>query len=82
MKREVPMSGDRLLTLREVSERTGLAIPTLREMRRDGRGPDSFRLGTRVKVRESALEKWVAEAEAAEQARRTGGAAEQENANA
>jgi predicted DNA-binding transcriptional regulator AlpA len=61
--------GDRLLSLSEVSARTGFALSTLYEMRCHGAGPPSVRIGSRVKVRESALEQWIKAAEAAEQAR-------------
>jgi excisionase family DNA binding protein len=60
---------DQLLTLTEVSALTGLARSTLWQMRMRGQGPASFRLGNRVRVRESALEAWLAEQEAQEQTR-------------
>jgi excisionase family DNA binding protein len=63
---ENAVSKDQLLTLEEVSARTGLATQTLYQMRARGEGPASFRLGNRVRVRESALEAWLAEMEAAE----------------
>jgi excisionase family DNA binding protein len=60
---------DRLLTIEQVAELTGLSRSTLFQMRCQGRGPASLRISNRVRVRESALEAWLAEAEAAEQAR-------------
>jgi predicted DNA-binding transcriptional regulator AlpA len=75
-EREAP---DRLLSLSEVSERCGLAVTTLLQMRARGDGPPSFRLGARVRVKESDLQAWIAEAEAAEQARRA--AYREENTN-
>ena len=60
---------DRLLTLNEVAELTGLAPQTLWRLRQRGEGPASFRLRNRVRYRESALEAWLAEQEAQEQAR-------------
>lgn len=65
----VRMGEDHLLTLEEVAERTGLAVNTLHPMRARGQGPASFRLSNRVRVRESALEAWLAAQEAQEQAR-------------
>jgi predicted DNA-binding transcriptional regulator AlpA len=63
---------DRLLSVGEVSERCGYAMSTLYQLRSRGEGPPSFRLGNRVKVKESDLQAWIAEAEAAEQARLAG----------
>jgi excisionase family DNA binding protein len=60
---------DQLLSMREVAARTGLAVNTLHHMRMRGRGPASFRLGNRVRVRESALDAWLAEQEAQEKTR-------------
>jgi predicted DNA-binding transcriptional regulator AlpA len=61
--------GDQLLTMAEVSARTALAKQTLYQLRIRGEGPPSFRLSGRVRVRESALNEWIAQSEAAEQAR-------------
>jgi excisionase family DNA binding protein len=65
---------DQLLTIEEVSQRTGLACSTLYQMRARGEGPPSFRLGRQrgVRVRESALEAWLAEREAQEPSRIAG----------
>ena len=63
------MTEERLLTLQEVSDRTGLAVDTLRRLRMHGQGPASFLVCNRLRIRESALEGWLAEQEAAEQAR-------------
>jgi predicted DNA-binding transcriptional regulator AlpA len=63
-----PLS-DQLLTLNEVAARTGFALNSLHHMRMRGEGPASFRLSNRVRVRESALEAWLAAQEAQEQAR-------------
>jgi excisionase family DNA binding protein len=60
---------DQLLTMGEVAERTGIARQTLYQLRCRGEGPPTFRLGNVVRVRESALEQWISESEAAEQAR-------------
>ena len=60
---------DQLLTMNEVSKLTGLARSTLFQMRCGGAGPPSFKLSNRVRVRESALEAWLAEQEAQEAAR-------------
>jgi excisionase family DNA binding protein len=62
---------DQLLTIEQVAQRTGLARSTLFQMRLRGEGPPSFRIGTnRVRIRESALEAWLAECEQAEADRR------------
>jgi excisionase family DNA binding protein len=71
--------GEQLLSLVEAAQRCGFAVSTFREMRRHGRGPESFRIGNRVRIRESELERWLSEAEEAERARRTGRSTEQEN---
>jgi excisionase family DNA binding protein len=63
------MAEDRLLTLDEVAERTGLSRDTLYQMRHRGEGPASLRLSNRVRVKESALAAWLAQSEAAEQER-------------
>jgi predicted DNA-binding transcriptional regulator AlpA len=60
---------DRLLTMQEVSARTGLAISTLYQLRQRGEGVACFRLRGRLRCRESALNEWLARAEAEEQAR-------------
>ena len=61
----VPMK-DQLLSLNEVAARTGLAVNTLHHMRMRGQGPASFLVANRVRVRESALDEWLAEQEQAE----------------
>jgi predicted site-specific integrase-resolvase len=63
------MSEERLLTLQEVSDRCGIAVDTLRRLRMHGQGPASFLVCNRVRVKESALTAWLAQSEAAEQAR-------------
>jgi excisionase family DNA binding protein len=60
---------DQLLSIEQVAQRTGLARSTLFQMRCRGEGPPSFRIGNRVRIRESALEEWLSKAEAAEAAR-------------
>jgi excisionase family DNA binding protein len=57
---------DQLLTMNEVSELTGLARSTLWQMRCRGEGPPSFRIGNRVRIRQSAFEAWLAQCEQAE----------------
>ena len=60
---------DRILRLPEVSEITSFAVQTLYELRAQGRGPRSFKLGGRVAYRESAVRAWLEEQEQAEQER-------------
>jgi excisionase family DNA binding protein len=63
------MSEERLLTLKEVSARCGIAVDTLRRLRMNGQGPASFLVCNRVRVKESALNAWLAQQEQAEQER-------------
>jgi predicted DNA-binding transcriptional regulator AlpA len=63
---------DQLLSLAEVAARTGLAVNTLHHMRMRGRGPASFLVCNRVRVRESALDEWLAAQEQAEADRLAG----------
>jgi predicted DNA-binding transcriptional regulator AlpA len=63
------MTDERLLSLQEVSDRCGIAVDTLRRLRMHGQGPRSFLVANRVRVRESALEAWLAQQEQAEQER-------------
>jgi predicted DNA-binding transcriptional regulator AlpA len=57
---------DRILRLPEVAEITTLDESTLYQMRAQGRGPRSFKLGSRVAYRESSVRSWLAEQEKAE----------------
>ncbi|MFI9817606.1 helix-turn-helix transcriptional regulator [Saccharothrix variisporea] len=51
---------ERLLTLSEVSEQTGIPEATLRYWRAIGSdGPDFRRVGRRLRVTESALKAWM-----------------------
>ncbi|MGY1730149.1 helix-turn-helix transcriptional regulator [Geodermatophilus sp. SYSU D01045] len=57
---------DTLLTIPEVSERTGIPVPTLRWYRHRGDlGPRSFRLGRRVVYKQSDVDAWIAQQYAA-----------------
>lgn len=49
------------LPIDEFAELISLPAGTLRQLRRDGKGPDTFRLGRRVFVHESAAKRWLAE---------------------
>jgi excisionase family DNA binding protein len=60
---------DQLLSIEQVAQRTGLSRSTLLQMRGRGEGPPSFRIGNRVRIKESALNEWLAKAESEEQAR-------------
>lgn len=58
-----------LLTLEQVSDRTGIPLETFRHWRKRerGEGPKTFRLGRRVVVAEDDLDAWInAHREAAE----------------
>ena len=66
------MADDQLLTMPDVSARTGLAISTLYQLRGRQEGPACLLLQGRLRCRESALEAWLTEQEQAEQARIAG----------
>ena len=53
---------DRVLTLEQIAERTGLPLNTLRYYRVRGEGPKTFRLGRRVVGMSSDVEHWIAAA--------------------
>lgn len=52
---------DDLLTVREVSDLTGLAVQTLRNLRTGGQGPAGFILRGRLRYRRSDVEQWIRE---------------------
>lgn len=54
---------DPLLTFEEVAEMARLPIGTLRHYRATGKGPEFFRLGGRLKIRESKARAWLAQFE-------------------
>ena len=53
------------LDTKAVTAKTGIPAPTLRYWRHAGIGPESFTLGRRVVYRREAIERWIAEQEAA-----------------
>lgn len=55
-----------LLTIAEVAEMAKMTSDALRYMRKDGRGPDGFRLGKHVVFRRGKVRQWIAEIEAAQ----------------
>jgi predicted DNA-binding transcriptional regulator AlpA len=58
-----------ILKLRDVSEKTGVPIPTLRYWRYRGDiGPEMFRLGGSVVAFEDVVEAWIEEQAAASRA--------------
>lgn len=61
---------DPLLTAAQVAERLNVSRRVLYHWRDRGIGPASFRVGTALRYRLSALEAWLAEQEQAEQVRR------------
>jgi predicted DNA-binding transcriptional regulator AlpA len=67
------MSGDELLSGKQVAEQYGFNAGTLRYWRSTDQGPASFTLGQRGRVvyRRSEVERWLAEQEAT--TRRGGG---------
>ncbi len=52
---------EKLLTLSEVSDRTGIPEATLRFWRHKGTGPHSARIGRRIKYREADVQTWLDE---------------------
>lgn len=59
---------DEYLTTEEVAQQLRAPVETVRYWRHIGKGPASFRLGRRVLYAKADVEKFVAEARAAEQA--------------
>lgn len=55
-----------LLTIEEVAEMLRKPVSTMRYWRQSGGGPPSFKLGCRVVYRREAVERWLAEVEAAD----------------
>jgi excisionase family DNA binding protein len=51
---------DRLRSLPEVAVRLGISYATLTRWRKAGTAPPAIRVGARVYVRESELERWLA----------------------
>jgi predicted DNA-binding transcriptional regulator AlpA len=57
---EVFAMPEKLLTLPEVSERLRVPVKTLRYWKREGKGPQPRRLGTRLVYRQSEVEDFIA----------------------
>ncbi len=58
----------KIMTLSEVSQRTGIAVNTFRYYRATGeRGPKTFRLGGHVVALEEDVEDWISACHDAEQ---------------
>lgn len=56
-----PVSGDRLLNVRQVSELTGLAVPTLNRARIYGSDAPPFcKIGKSCRYRLSSVQSWIA----------------------
>ena len=53
------MSAPTALTIAQVSETTGIPVPTLRYWRACGRGPKSFNLGRAVRYDVRDLDAWM-----------------------
>jgi|tagenome__1003787_1003787.scaffolds.fasta_scaffold11707969_1 hypothetical protein len=73
-ERTIPV-GDELLRTAEVAQLMRVPMGTLRQWRHRGIGPKGFRLGGRVVYRRSAVEAFIATAEAAEQGQAAQGGA-------
>ncbi|NNM44584.1 helix-turn-helix transcriptional regulator [Knoellia koreensis] len=50
---------DKLLTTQEVADLTRVTVHTVRFWRKNGTGPQGFRLGKRVVYRERDVQTWV-----------------------
>jgi excisionase family DNA binding protein len=48
----------RHLTTEELAERLGVSVTTVRDWRRDGRGPAYIRVGSVIRYRETDIDKW------------------------
>lgn len=55
-----PALGSDFMTTEQVSELTGVHAGTLRYWRHANKGPASFKLGTRVMYRRTAVMAWIA----------------------
>ena len=65
------MNEDHWLTPAEVAAELKFPLPTLRGWRHRGIGPASVKLGPQtIRYRRSEIDRWVAEQEATEEARR------------
>jgi excisionase family DNA binding protein len=52
-------TGDKLMTLRDVSEMLGIPVHTLYRWRHNGDGPAGYRVGRHVRYRREAVEAWL-----------------------
>lgn len=50
---------DRLLSITELAELLGVSVATVRWWLHQGTAPDYFKIGRRVKFRESDVERWL-----------------------
>ncbi|HLM20628.1 MAG TPA: helix-turn-helix domain-containing protein [Propionibacteriaceae bacterium] len=53
------VTGERLMTLTELSEMLDVPIDTLYGWRHRGEGPAGYRIGRHVRYRRSAVEAWL-----------------------
>ena len=65
------VAADPLLGPQDVAAQLGVPLKTVRDWRHRGVGPASFRVGGHVRYRQSSVDAFVAEREAAEQGRAT-----------
>jgi excisionase family DNA binding protein len=52
-------AGDKLMSLRDVSEMLGIPVHTLYRWRHNGDGPAGYRVGRHVRYRREAVEAWL-----------------------
>ncbi|MDH2425728.1 helix-turn-helix domain-containing protein [Sphaerisporangium sp. TRM90804] len=50
---------DPYLTFEEVASLARMKVKTLRHLRHTGKGPDFFKIGRRLKIRESKARDWI-----------------------
>ena len=53
------VSGERLMSLADLSELLGVPVGTLYGWRHKGEGPPGYRIGRHVRYRRSAVEAWI-----------------------
>jgi hypothetical protein len=51
------------ISLKELAERVGCSVELLHKMRREGRGPNVIKLGTRTVIRIQEAQRWLASME-------------------
>ncbi|MCW2878003.1 MAG: helix-turn-helix protein [Sphaerisporangium sp.] len=58
-ERMITATSDPYLTFEEVADLARLPVKTLRHLRHTGHGPEFFKIGRRLKIRESKAREWI-----------------------